>query len=119
MNINRAPVLTLWVAVVAERQGYSWEEALTFGRYGQPPPLSQLRSAGKPVIAECHPACLAPLLLLRQETACSAYGYDASHCTWLECGASRNALQLEVSSSMCLRSTAAQTDHCCIGIAVV
>ncbi len=27
-----APVLTLWVAAVAEREGYSWDEALSFGR---------------------------------------------------------------------------------------
>jgi hypothetical protein len=33
VTINRAPVLTLWAAVVAQRQGLSWEEALTFGRY--------------------------------------------------------------------------------------
>ena len=32
VNINRAPVLTLWAAVVAERLGYSREEALTLGR---------------------------------------------------------------------------------------
>ena len=31
--INRAPVLNLWVAVVAQRQGYSFEEGLTFGRW--------------------------------------------------------------------------------------
>jgi hypothetical protein len=30
--VNRAPVLTLWGAVVAERMGYAWEEALTFGK---------------------------------------------------------------------------------------
>jgi hypothetical protein len=30
--INRAPVLTLWVAVVAQRMGYSWNSGLTFGR---------------------------------------------------------------------------------------
>lgn len=30
---NRAPVLTLWVAVVSERQGYTFEEGLTFGRW--------------------------------------------------------------------------------------
>lgn len=30
--VNRAPVLTLWGAVVAERMGYGWEEALTLGR---------------------------------------------------------------------------------------
>lgn len=31
ITINRAPVLTLWAAVVAQRQGHSWEAALTFG----------------------------------------------------------------------------------------
>jgi hypothetical protein len=30
--INRAPVLTLWAAVVAERLGFSHEEALTLGK---------------------------------------------------------------------------------------
>src|SRR5262245_53111591 len=32
IRINRAPVLTLWAAVVAERLGFAWEEALTLGR---------------------------------------------------------------------------------------
>jgi hypothetical protein len=32
IRVNRAPVLTLWAAVVAERLGYSREEALTMGR---------------------------------------------------------------------------------------
>jgi hypothetical protein len=32
LTINRAPVLTLWAAVVAERLGYSHDEALTLGR---------------------------------------------------------------------------------------
>lgn len=32
LEINRAPVLTLWAAVVAERLGFEWEEALTLGR---------------------------------------------------------------------------------------
>jgi hypothetical protein len=32
IEINRAPVLTLWVAVVAERQGYAYEEGLSFGK---------------------------------------------------------------------------------------
>lgn len=32
VRINRAPVLTLWAAVVAERLGFDWEEALTLGR---------------------------------------------------------------------------------------
>jgi hypothetical protein len=30
--INRAPVLTLWAAVVAKRLGFKWDEALTLGR---------------------------------------------------------------------------------------
>src|SRR5512137_2577902 len=32
IEINRAPVLTLWAAVVAERQGFDRQEALTLGR---------------------------------------------------------------------------------------
>ena len=32
LQINRAPVLTLWAAVVAERLGYDRDEALTLGR---------------------------------------------------------------------------------------
>src|SRR5215510_15778943 len=32
IKINRAPVLTLWAAVVAERLGYNKDEALTFGK---------------------------------------------------------------------------------------
>lgn len=32
VTINRAPVLTLWAAVVAERLGYDWDEALTLGK---------------------------------------------------------------------------------------
>jgi len=32
ISINRAPVLTLWATVVAERLGFEWEEALTLGR---------------------------------------------------------------------------------------
>ena len=32
VQINRAPVLTLWAAVVAERLGYARDEALTFGK---------------------------------------------------------------------------------------
>jgi hypothetical protein len=30
--INRAPVLTLWAAMVAKRLGFKWDEALTLGR---------------------------------------------------------------------------------------
>jgi hypothetical protein len=32
IKVNRAPVLTLWAAVVAERLGYSEAEALTLGK---------------------------------------------------------------------------------------
>jgi hypothetical protein len=32
IQINRAPVLTLWAAVVAERLGHTRDEALTFGK---------------------------------------------------------------------------------------
>ena len=32
IKINRAPVLTLWAAVVAERLGFKRAEALTLGR---------------------------------------------------------------------------------------
>jgi hypothetical protein len=32
VTINRAPVLTLWAATVAERMGHSWETALTLGK---------------------------------------------------------------------------------------
>jgi hypothetical protein len=32
IKVNRAPVLTLWAAVVAERLGFDWDEALTLGR---------------------------------------------------------------------------------------
>ncbi len=32
ISINRAPVLTLWAAVVAERLGHNRQEALTLGR---------------------------------------------------------------------------------------
>ena len=32
ISVNRAPVLTLWAAIVAERSGYDRQEALTLGR---------------------------------------------------------------------------------------
>jgi hypothetical protein len=32
IQINRAPVLTLWATVVAERLGYDQQESLTFGK---------------------------------------------------------------------------------------
>lgn len=32
IRVNRAPVLTLWAAVVAERLGYAWPDSLTLGK---------------------------------------------------------------------------------------
>ncbi|KAJ3041181.1 hypothetical protein HK097_002367, partial [Rhizophlyctis rosea] len=32
LTINRSPILCLWAAVVAERQGYSWKESLSLGK---------------------------------------------------------------------------------------
>src|SRR5271167_2557045 len=32
ISINRAPILTLWAAIVAERLGFTHDEALTLGR---------------------------------------------------------------------------------------
>jgi hypothetical protein len=32
ITVNRAPVLTLWAIVVAERLGFNRDEALTLGR---------------------------------------------------------------------------------------
>jgi NAD(P)-dependent dehydrogenase (short-subunit alcohol dehydrogenase family) len=31
ITVNRAPVITLWAAVVAHRLGFDWQEALTLG----------------------------------------------------------------------------------------
>ena len=33
VHVNRAPVITLWAAAVAQRQGFSRDAALTFGKY--------------------------------------------------------------------------------------
>ena len=32
IEINRAPVLTLWIAVVAHHTGYAWDTSLTIGK---------------------------------------------------------------------------------------
>ncbi len=32
IEINRAPVLTLWIAVVSNHMGYSWETSMTIGK---------------------------------------------------------------------------------------
>jgi len=53
ISINRAPVMTLWAAVVAERLGYDRDEAATFGRT-----VAGLNAASKAQrlgLAEAHP----------------------------------------------------------------
>jgi hypothetical protein len=32
ISINRAPALTLWAAVVAQRLGFRWDESLSLGK---------------------------------------------------------------------------------------
>lgn len=32
ITINRAPVMTLWAAVVAQRLGFTWKESLSLGK---------------------------------------------------------------------------------------
>lgn len=68
--VNRAPVLTLWAAVVAQRLGYDWKEALTLGKAvaglnarskarhlglekatGKPEPKKKAAAAGGPRVA--------------------------------------------------------------------
>ncbi len=64
--VNRAPVLTLWAAIVAQRMGFDWPEAVTLGRAvaglnaqakgqtlglfeaGKPGDLHRTRKAAKP-----------------------------------------------------------------------
>jgi len=53
VTINRAPVMTLWAAIVAERLGYERDEAATFGRT-----VAGLNAASKAQrlgLAEPHP----------------------------------------------------------------
>jgi len=50
VEINRAPVLTLWAAVVAERMGFDWDEAVSRGRavaYGLACPPLPRRARGE------------------------------------------------------------------------
>jgi hypothetical protein len=32
LTVNRAPVLTLWAAIIAKRLGFDWNEALSLGK---------------------------------------------------------------------------------------
>ena len=58
VQINRAPVLTLWVAVVAERQGFSKEAGLTFGK------------AISGMLAQSKGRCDMHLILCRRSNLC-------------------------------------------------
>src|SRR5690349_11241375 len=51
VTINRAPVLTLWAAVVAERLGFDHDEALTLGR-----PLAGMNAFRKGALGLFEPA---------------------------------------------------------------
>ena len=74
LQINRAPVLTLWAAVVAERLGFTWEEALTLGR----------AVAGLNAYAKGKALGLfTPHRLQSRRSA--RPGGDRSRCTWLSC----------------------------------
>jgi hypothetical protein len=55
IRVNRAPVLTLWATVVADRLGYPPEKALTRGRFiaGS---SARRRHAGGRAISVCHGA---------------------------------------------------------------
>jgi hypothetical protein len=55
IQVNRAPVMTLWAAVVAERLGHDPDAALTFGKAADGPErtsqgtaLGPLRRAARP-----------------------------------------------------------------------
>jgi hypothetical protein len=65
VSVNRAPVLTLWAAVVAERLGFDRDEALTLGRAlagmnaqtkGQRLGIRAPREPGKPARRKREPA---------------------------------------------------------------
>ena len=68
VKVNRAPVMALWGAVVAQRLGYNWEEALTLG---QAVSVLNARSKGKRlgIIAEEKPEEKAAKERARREAA--------------------------------------------------
>jgi hypothetical protein len=47
ISINRAPVLTLWPAVVGQRLGFDEDEALTLGKAGRQRGRMYFLSGGK------------------------------------------------------------------------
>ena len=61
--INRAPVLTLWAAVVAERLGFEYDEALTLGRavaglnaYPKGVAQNKIKQMEQPLKSGCYPS---------------------------------------------------------------
>jgi hypothetical protein len=50
ISINRAPVLTLWAATVAERLGHDHEEALTLGKAEKEKEKKQAKAANLPTV---------------------------------------------------------------------
>lgn len=55
VTINRAPVLTLWAAVVAECLGFDHDEALTLGKAVEGDPIGTSGQTGPGVAAHAHP----------------------------------------------------------------
>jgi hypothetical protein len=87
IKINRAPVLTLWAAVVAEQLGFGRDEALTLARaiaglnaYSKGVRLGLYEPTPEPhanAVAKRNTAprstsisCIAPCLPCRPQTAC-------------------------------------------------
>jgi hypothetical protein len=109
VTINRAPVLTLWAAVVAERLGFDREEALTLGKAvagltaqstGQqlgiltPSPVEVLRkreeAAGKAGVFRDAPPAVRPAMRLADARGCvrraaRAYGSKLTLLLWPKC----------------------------------
>lgn len=94
VTINRAPVLTLWAAVVAERLGYDRDEAVTLGRavagFGaaakarrlgiakpkEKPAVEKKKKAAKPGEVVEVPLCGMPIAALRTADGLRALSKD-------------------------------------------
>ena len=73
VSINRAPVLTLWVAVVAERQGFSKEAGMTFGKA-----ISGMLAQSKGRYDLCSLAQIAPQQHVLQPLSRQSWLYNTS-----------------------------------------